>query len=580
MIGVPESAKKQKRSWFGWGRKKKAALEEPLPAEISHTAAMPTTPSAGAELEADEAGTTEVEPVEVEQEAVDERAVEVVEATQPTADSALSGVSEAVEDAVEKSAEEQPMPPPELTDTTFGRMIEEFSGAEGHLVEEHAHAAAPAEEELDFADVLGLDTLEHGEPVSNEAHAAPSVTAEEELQFDEVEAAGVEESPLEITEIFDEPPADHGRGEAGRSLQMSPLDEVLGAAAGEITPRRVTPPAPTRGQGLVSPKEISGRHGDVSVTPVKPVGLTGSPDLASGGHAVPVDDADVLEMLSGDAPAAGGGELGIDSELVSPGQDTAGEAAEDMLAGLEPEAKPPVGEVASPAPIPALPSAPVQKGAGPVAPPADFNYGNDQSSFLGGMTLRLPDLSRPANFGKVRVVFGDKAIPADVFSERSVMPAARTAREDEAAQTPAKVEKPIEVKATPVAPLHDHDHDHDLEPEPKADVDARIPQGWRVAWSLKPRTPHRIWKARWRAQDSVMDDVLGLGQPLESHYAPAAEPLPVEEHEHIGTIPEMEQEAAPFDPENAFGVVEQDVIGEAQLEETPRPSGQRRDGGA
>ncbi len=593
-IGEPQPAKREKRSWFGWGKKKKVTDEGILPEEVSRTPAWSTQPSMATMGEViGEAPISEVD---------ETSEVEVIESTDPTADSALSGVTEALEEAQNaEHTEEQPVPPADLTDTSFGRMIEDFSGGEGDLVEDHAGHATPTHDEptaeaaapneksshFDFDDVLGLTAKAGGsvdeaigaefsrrgakEPeIEQEAIGADELltpaSGEDELDFEDVlgvgagraevpadngeisedavppvldelhfddalpgEGAAIDDE-LEITEIFDAPPAPViSSDNRHSSVKMSPLDEVLGAAGGTLRPhgnQQGTSPAvePQAPNGFVGPAEVpspaSARERGVSLTPAAPSNITAPPDL--GGRTSPVRQ---------EPPAA------------------------------------------TPAP-----TAPVDAPAGAGA---NFNYGNDQSSFLGGMTLRLPDLNKPASFGKVRVVFGDKAIPADVFSDRSVMPAGRRSVEDEGETVrtqpgakpagPVRAEKPIEVKVTPVAPLED------IERHAPTPVDQDFQDALAGGLELEA--------GGGATDEDAVNDVLGLGgdelgaehtafEPgVEETFEPVGHEEPASDEEQAMDVGAHQFGTAEFDPEEPFADAALGLAEEPQIEETPRQAG-------
>jgi pSer/pThr/pTyr-binding forkhead associated (FHA) protein len=408
-----------------------ARAEAPAPAKAAH----PKTAAAPAPVEppavVDEPLTLIPPPAPAPQ------PIEVMEATQATPESALH-LDEAIE-AVDEIRSKPPAVSPAaeapeevaLSDTGFGRVVEEFAGpSSGPIVEppQPAHRAMPAAEAPPVEEVIALepisettdaeDSAQHVSDDSALGMLAEAVRGNEPADINAISDVALEQDeisgdePLEV--VTDEQPAERDEVEG-----LLPVDEAPAPEA----------PADERLFHL-QPEPAHDVEHDIELEPLAASEPERPHDLQPVDEAPPPEELEEVELEAiepepGSPEPAELSEVELE-ELVAPddvspesaeGPAIAASATDDEIANweIELEAEPasapeqtaiPI-DAAPPAAEPALapaveqPSAPTTPEPPAAARPSRpapveaFNWGANQEHFFGGQPLRLTPATRP-----------------------------------------------------------------------------------------------------------------------------------------------------------------------------------------
>jgi pSer/pThr/pTyr-binding forkhead associated (FHA) protein len=219
------------------GRKKGAAEDEP---EIVAEAPAPEV-----EPSADIAPSAEIAPVEPQPAApIAEDNVEILDQTEPTPESALT--LESADDAAIADSNEV-LSVDSLTDTSFGRAVDEFVGeATGPIIEspkdEAVEVAAESEASVPAGDEASLESLDLS-ALSAEATAVDEEPAEEEtasnlVSIEPVIEAPVAEAPAAVVPAVEEAPIDEAEQPAAiaETPTAEPETPVVESQAGAHEP--------------------------------------------------------------------------------------------------------------------------------------------------------------------------------------------------------------------------------------------------------------------------------------------------------------------------------------------------------
>ncbi len=226
-----------------------AAAEAPQP-----EAAQAATPALASETVAEPAPELEIEPLTPIAEAPAAGRVEIIEPSEPTAESALeSAADELALDALSGSDEAAPIFD-ELTDTKFDRAVRDFVGSEiGDIVEPPPVQTPQPQQAAEGPFVLDGPAAVEG-PVANEQATVPEevaateepVAAEQAAVVDEPVASAEEPSVVDVPPIT-EPVAEENGGVAEQAAPVQESPAVAPAPAEEAAPRAAEQP-PVRSQ--------------------------------------------------------------------------------------------------------------------------------------------------------------------------------------------------------------------------------------------------------------------------------------------------------------------------------------------
>ncbi len=450
---APAPSSKKTKPATGRGRKKKAAVEEPvaplppvidltpdqlkpskgrrgkLPAKGRRGKESPTVAESTPSVVSPVAGASLDQPAEV------------IEPTEPTPESALNLDSVV---PIEETPAADTAPTEKLSDSVFGRAVEEMAGPSlGDLVEPEPRAMSPFEQIVseassfvahetptaDTANDDAFDAMIADEIAAEEAQEVPQVTEPEPESADTTEPVAedsiepepepvAEEEPLQIS--IDPPMMDAPEEPAPEPGAVEPAELSLEAelpVAEELSEDSVAPlvfDEPT--QSLAGTITL----GEVSATATETIDSLPAMDEIEATSNIAPDD----ELVTPEAAAAAS-EPAIESLLLEPaveGEDTLAEADVEPL-DLTTEPMEQVIPTAPASPELSLPSEltldepdeqPSAQPIGvvpppsPIAPQGFFGISRDAEAFIGGMPLTLPELAPPPpTFGRVAVRFND-----------------------------------------------------------------------------------------------------------------------------------------------------------------------------
>jgi len=372
--------------------------------------------------------------------------VEVIESTEPTPESALNLPE--IGDAA--THEQTPAAPDKMSDSVFGRAVEDLAGsALGELVEPQSRAKSPFEqivsEASNFVPHDGAPPAdvgeEHGEIVAdeNEMHGSgvgvvldhaddltPDDNAPDHLAVSEGEASADTADDSIIAEL----PGVDVSEEATVGEPLVAFEGPVTSFAGSLAPDQVSAIATETIESLPPMDDLD------ELTALAPA------DDFSAGEQAAIDSAPAeVEAVETDIqPVAGDDMLAhaavesveadsslvqaevesteenvsvAESDLVSL-EETAAQAEADEAPSVSAEAE----DESEPSDNVAELQPPVQQAPPPAPPTPFFGMARDTDGFMGGMPLVLPELRPPPpTFGKVSVNFDQPVIRATPESE-------------------------------------------------------------------------------------------------------------------------------------------------------------------